>query len=232
MLHLPKGRKEHQLFIAEGEKTCLAMLRADRFEPVQIFITHDYHYEGMLFHNLITTISAKDMSRLSQLKTPSGILVVFKMHTKPIVALATNEKILYLDNVQDPGNVGTIIRIADWFGIGSLVRSADSADFYNPKVVQAAMGSLSNVSLFDGDLESISKGRIVYGTFMDGSPLKSVEWHQNGVLVLGSEGRGISPHNLSMIHQKVAIPGVASRLADSLNVSVAAGIICAEWAAV
>ncbi|MEZ4910870.1 MAG: RNA methyltransferase [Saprospiraceae bacterium] len=226
---MAKDRKELKLFIAEGEKACMTMLRKSSFDPVLICITHQFKYPSALENLPLSIISAKDMSRISQLKTPSDILVVFRMPSNRIESLQGNGRIIYLDNVQDPGNVGTIIRIADWFGIPTIVRSSDSADFFNPKVVQATMGSLANVSLYDGELQSISYGRIVYGAFMDGIQLRSVEWNENSVLVLGSEGRGISPANYPLIQNKIAIPGVSSRLADSLNVSVAAGIICAEW---
>ncbi|MCB9310508.1 MAG: RNA methyltransferase [Lewinellaceae bacterium] len=229
-LHLAKRRKEAGMFIAEGIKTCQTMLSTGKFKPVYIFSAHTLsHLELGLKTDATIKVSAKEMSQISQLKQPSDILVVFSIPNTPITTMKSDDKIIYLDNVQDPGNVGTIIRLADWFGIEAVVRSFDSADFYNPKVVQAAMGSLAKVNLYEAELSEIVGEKIVYGTYMEGTSIFETQFIDNAILVLGSEGHGISEKNAKYIQEKITIYGASNKIAESLNVSVAAGIICAQW---
>ncbi|HMU04863.1 MAG TPA: RNA methyltransferase, partial [Saprospiraceae bacterium] len=183
------------------------------------------------YSDIVTIVHQKDMEQMSALKTSSSILMLLQKSEEDISLMNIDTKsAIYLDGVQDPGNVGTIIRIADWFGVELVIRSADSADFFNPKVVQATMGSLVNVALATASLpELLTYNRVIYGTFMHGQNLSETIIKNNGILVMGSEGKGIQPENEPLINEKITIPGAKSKIAESLNVSIAAGIICSIW---
>ncbi len=234
-LHLSKFRQIYNKFIAEGDKVCIELIKNTKYNINQVFITQGY--EGKYSKYLkdttaeIEIISPKEMEQISLLKTPSDIFLLLEIKEDNTNDLLKPESsVIYLDGVQDPGNVGTIIRIADWFGIDAVVRSEDSADFFNPKVVQASMGSMVNVKLVTSDLQqTITKEKSVYGTFMNGISIKDVEIPKGSILVMGSEGRGISPQNEKLINHKITILGSSNKIAESLNVAVATSIICAAW---
>ena len=144
--------------------------------------------------------------------------------------------ILVLDQIQDPGNLGTIIRLASWFGIEYIVCSPDTVDCYNPKVVQATMGAIAHVKVLYTDLslflnESILKGRTIYGTFLDGDNIYGSELKENGIIILGNEGNGISKEIEKIVTNRLFIPSYQSsaRNVESLNVSIAAAIVCSEF---
>ncbi|MBK7632930.1 MAG: RNA methyltransferase [Saprospiraceae bacterium] len=176
-------------------------------------------------------ISTKEMEQISTLKTPSDIfLLLDKREDDTNILLNDHISAIYLDGVQDPGNVGTIIRTADWFGIDMIIRSEESADFFNPKVVQASMGSMANLLLTTADYKKISSfKRPMYGTYIEGKDLQTTVIEEFAILVMGSEGKGISAEMDNWIQHKITIGGAKNKLAESLNVSVAAGIICAHW---
>lgn len=234
-LHLSKFRQIYNKFIAEGDKVCIELIKNTKYNINQVFITQGY--EGKYSKYLkdttaeIEIITPKEMEQISLLKTPSDIFLLLEIKEDNTNDLLKPESsVIYLDGVQDPGNVGTIIRIADWFGIDAVVRSEDSADFFNPKVVQASMGSMVNVKLVTSDLQqTITKEKSVYGTFMNGISIKDVEIPKGSILVMGSEGRGISPQNEKLINHKITILGSSNKIAESLNVAVATSIICAAW---
>lgn len=234
-LHLSKFRQIYNKFIAEGDKVCIELIKNTKYNINQVFITQGY--EGKYSKYLkdttaeIEIITPKEMEQISLLKTPSDIFLLLEIKEDNTNDLLKPESsVIYLDGVQDPGNVGTIIRIADWFGIDAVVRSEDSADFFNPKVVQASMGSMVNVKLVTSDLQqTITKEKSVYGTFMNGISIKNVEIPKGSILVMGSEGRGISPQNEKLINHKITILGSSNKIAESLNVAVATSIICAGW---
>jgi TrmH family RNA methyltransferase len=173
------------------------------------------------------------MDQISGLKTPSDIIIVLDQKQDEINILSQRgTSAIFLDGVQDPGNVGTIIRLADWFGIHAVIRSVDSADFFNPKVVQATMGSMANVHLFQAELADLTQyDKDIAGTYMEGQSIFNTALSSDTILVLGSEGKGIRPENNQWITQKISIPGAKGKLAESLNVSVAAGIIASVWKA-
>lgn len=236
-LHTTKFRHSLGRFIVEGEKTSVEFLKANKYLVEEVFVLKNrlYKYQPLLtgfnLENLYE-VSSQNMDAISCLTNPSDILLVCCSAEDNFTS---NEsllhKIIYLDGVQDPGNVGTIIRLADWFGVDGVVRSSNSADFFNPKVVQASMGSLNNVLLCTKELRDLLYLNLpVFGTFMNGADYKSISDNKAGILVLGSEGRGISEDNLQYVTDKITVQGSAQRIADSLNVSVAAGIICAAWA--
>jgi TrmH family RNA methyltransferase len=234
-LQQPKFRQMYNKFVSEGEKACLEFIKSQKYRILMAACTEVFGHRSLLSEALppstVYVVSQKDMEQMSLLKTPTDILLVLE-RKEDDAHLITDRKarIIYLDGVQDPGNVGTIIRIADWFGIDAVIRSQDSADFFNPKVVQATMGSMNNVILYTASLdENLCTGRRIAGTYMEGTPIHQANLTENTVLVLGSEGRGISESAARCIQDRVNIPGVEGKIAESLNVAVAAGIICASW---
>lgn len=186
---------------------------------------------------ILQRVSGKDMERISHFKTPSDVLAVVRMppsmERMPDYA---EELVLFLDGVQDPGNLGTIIRIADWFGIGLIVCSPDSADRYNTKAVQATMGALFRVDVrylpLQGELErAAAAGTDIYGTFLEGEDLYSAGLSSGGIIIMGSEGRGISSSAAKLVNRKLFIPPYpAGRCgSESLNVAAATAVVCAEF---
>jgi RNA methyltransferase, TrmH family len=234
-LHQPKFRQIYNKFIAEGDKVCGELLKNKKFNIAQVLITsgHEKKYADLLKYGTVEPdiISSKEMEQISTLKTPSDIFLLLDKKEDDVNILLNNKiSAIYLDGVQDPGNVGTIIRTADWFGIDMIIRSEDSADFFSPKVVQASMGSIANLLLSSADNQKISSFKMpMYGTYMEGMDLQTTTIEENAILVMGSEGRGISAEMDQWIQHKITIVGAKNKLAESLNVSVAAGIICAHW---
>jgi RNA methyltransferase, TrmH family len=234
-LHLSKFRQIYNKFIAEGDKVCIELIKNPKYTINNIYITqgHELNYKNILQEETveIEIVTPKEMEQISMLKTPTDIFMLLEMkEDDPNDLLKDETSIIYLDGVQDPGNVGTIIRLADWFGIDAVVRSSDSADFFNPKVVQASMGSLVNIKLATATLPQITtREKQVYGTYMEGRALKDTQIPNASILVMGSEGRGISPQNEMYINHKITIPGSPHKIAESLNVAIATGIICAAW---
>jgi RNA methyltransferase, TrmH family len=235
-LHLPKFRQMYNKFIAEGEKTCLDLIRSGRFRPDSIYLTHDaisaaVKIEKKLEH-LIKPVSNTQMEQMTALRSASPWLCVFE---KNVLSLHSDLKLLnrviFLDKIQDPGNMGTIIRIADWFGIDLVVRSEESADFFSPKVVQSTMGSLGAVHLATASLEDLVRfyQLPVLGTFMNGTAIYETKIPESCILVIGNEGNGIQVENEIFITQRISIPGNEKRSADSLNAAVATGILCSYW---
>lgn len=223
----------YNFFIAEGEKVCTELLKSSKYsvDTILILNTASAKYEGLIGGKTTEFVSSGQMEQISTLKTPSDIFLLLKIgEDDDKILLKTGSSAIYLDGVQDPGNAGTIIRIADWFGIDAVIRSHDSADFFNPKVVQATMGSMANVNLFTTDYNRIlSCGKTIYGTFVDGVDINTITIESDAILVMGSEGKGISPELEKSIQNKITIKGSPSKIAESLNVAVAAGVICERW---
>ncbi len=219
-LEQKKFREREGLFVAEGPKV-VGDLKEAGFEAV------------MMFH-APEDITDEELQRVSFLQHPQGVLAVFK---KPLqtsdFSLQTSKLILALDGVQDPGNLGTIIRIADWFGIDTVYCSADTADVYNPKVVQATMGSIAHVHIIYCDLLELFRqvSCPVYGTLLDGKNIYEQELSANGIIVMGNEGNGISPAVRECITHRLLIPNYHAGVhtAESLNVAIATAITCAEF---
>jgi len=225
-LEQKKYRDAHGLFVAEGQKL-VGELRG-RMKPHAIYSTASSGYGEL--------ISEAEMKKISFLKTPSPMLGVF--HIPPAEAAtppAPNKLTFVLDGVQDPGNLGTIIRLCDWFGIDTLVCSPNSADCYNPKVVQASMGAIAHVrvrytALPDFLQQAKEKSIPVYGTFLEGKNIYRETLSPCGVVVMGNEGQGISPEVEKCISHKLYIPAFAqNRTAESLNVAIASAVVCSEF---
>lgn len=224
-----RGRVEQQLFIAEGEKL-IAELRASKLRVRKIYTTKPLWAEAEV-------IAEKDMERISQLKTANSTLAVVECPHYNIEDVdPTKNLVLALDRVQNPGNLGTIIRLADWFGITDIVCSVDSADCFNPKVVQATMGAIIRVRVHYTDLAGWlecqhNRGVSIYGTFLDGQNIYKAEKGSCGVIVMGNEGQGISAEcEKSVTHRLYIPPYPADRSgSESLNVAIATAITCSEF---
>lgn len=220
-----KYRAAHKLFVVEGVKGIRELLKSN--------FTLDILYTTKSFNNSDVQevlIDTKDLKRISFLTTPNTALAVFKMPEPQDVAF--NKLILALDDVRDPGNLGTIIRLCDWFGITELVCSMATVDCYNPKVVQATMGSITRVNITYTNLEHfISRVNVpVLGAFMDGNNVYKTNLPDTGILVMGNEANGISKTIENMVSRKVSIPRFgALQATESLNVATATAILLSEF---
>lgn len=219
-----KSRDEQGVFIAEGPKMLLELLEAG-FEIVQAFALKGWIEKNKHYANLVTEINEIELAKISNLKTPNEAFVIAKKKAQQPEPITNGSLVLVLDELQDPGNLGTIIRIADWFGIKQIVASTNSVEQYNPKVVQATMGSVCRVDVWYKNLEDwLPTLQVdVYGALLNGESVYKVEPVKEGVLVIGNESRGIGKELLPMISHPVTIPKIGE--AESLNAAVATGII-------
>ena len=228
------------LFVDEGPKMVAAGL-ASGLEVERVFLTGKVPGEGMygLMRGQSGTeeVSASEMGSVSHLKTPSAALAIVRIpEYRYDHKTATNKLILAINDVQDPGNMGTVVRIADWYGIRDILCSPATADCYNPKVVQATMGALFRVKVHYLDLgETLGvlarEGSEIYGTYLEGEDIYRAELTPGGVIVMGNEGHGISPLLEPVITRKLFIPSYppSSQGSESLNVAVATAITCSEF---
>ena len=235
-LELKKFRKEYGLFVAEGGKTVCDLINLN-LEAKHIIATKEWlenHKE--IKNNNICEVSEEELKRASFLRTPQGVLAVFKQPQYDIdITTPEQELCLALDNVQDPGNLGTIIRIADWFGIENIYCSTGSADAYNPKTIQATMGAIGRVKIHYINLvdmlSTIKEKANIYGTFLDGENIYGQHLENKGIIVMGNEGNGISEECGKLINKRLFVPNYPTgrSTSESLNVSVATAIICSEF---
>ncbi|MDR3188026.1 MAG: RNA methyltransferase [Prevotellaceae bacterium] len=227
-----KYRDERGLFVAEGLKLA-SELRA-RLKPYAVFTTDASIAAGVSQAELI---AEEEMKKISFLKTPSPMLGVFHIprSASPTLTPQPNALTLALDGVQDPGNLGAIIRLCGWFGVDTLVCSPDVADCYNPKVVQASMGAIAHVAVRYTSLPAFlqaaqAKGIPVYGTFLEGENIYHAPLSAGCIVVMGSEGKGISPEAAQHISQRLHIPSFSpTGSVESLNVTTASAIVCSEF---
>lgn len=220
-----KQRSKNGLFIAEGKKTVAELLNSS-FQLEKVYATEPIHNVPVeKFEN----ISNQELKKISQLTTPQTVLALFKI---PLPKTVSNSGlILALDGVRDPGNLGTIIRLCDWFGISDLICSKDTVDCFGPKVVQASMGSIARVNIVYLDLEDFLKKtkKPVYGTFLSGENIYTTDLCEDGILILGNEANGISASIEKLTTKKISIPQFGkTKTAESLNVSTAAAICLSE----
>lgn len=226
-----RGRAEHGLFIAEGEKL-IGELRASALHVRKIFAL-----EGIFEGPEVEPVAPRDMERLSQLKTPSNSVALVEIPRYRLNPGDLHDRLtLALDEVQNPGNLGTIIRLADWFGIRDIVCSEGSADCFNPKVVQATMGAILRVRVHYTPLVPLlsaaaAAGVPVYGTFLEGRNIYDCRLSPTGIVVMGNEGRGVTDAVARCITERLFIPPWPAdrRGSESLNVAMATGIVCAEF---
>ncbi len=226
-----RNRDELGLFVAEGEKL-IEELRNSKLRVRRI-----YALEGVFQGKDVEVVTTKEMERLSMLKSANNSLAVVEQPRYVFdPAILNSNLVLALDDVQNPGNLGTIIRLADWFGISDIVCSPSTADCFNPKVVQATMGAILRVRVHYLDLPSLlhsakAQGVPVYGTFLDGGNIYDCDLQQRGLIVMGNEGRGISAECASAITDKLFIPPYPADCSgsESLNVAIATAVTCAEF---
>jgi TrmH family RNA methyltransferase len=247
-LRQKKFRNEHGLFVAEGDKLVPEILQSS-FSVETVFATEDWLKENSKIAKKAgesVSVTKDELTRISSLVTPQRVLAVVKMpHFKLDEKALLNNYSLLLDGIRDPGNLGTIIRIADWFGIHDIICSPDSAEAWNPKVVQASMGSLLRVRIHEMEpvkfLENLEKSAesakmkmpAVYGTFLEGENIYKTTFNASGVIVIGNEANGISRETEKFIGKKITIPLVPGETKEagrpeSLNAAVATAIVCAE----
>lgn len=231
-----KQRRESGLFIAEGGKTVLDLLAAGMVAD-KLIATTEWLKEHCLPQGMeVIEVSSEEMRRASLQQAPQGIMGIFRQpsHTADLTA-PERELCLALDSVQDPGNLGTIIRIADWFGIENIFCSHGTADVYSPKTVQATMGAIGRVKVHYIDLpsfiETIKERAPIYGTFLDGDDIYCKKLENRGLVIMGNEGNGISEECRKHITERLFIPNYPTgrETSESLNVSVATAIICSEF---
>ncbi len=230
-LQQKKIRDELGLFVAEGIRLVDELINSD-FEILEIYHTAEYTKKTTAIKPI--QISADEMERISGLVTPSPVLAIAKKPNYIMDFSCQNELVLALDTIQDPGNMGTIIRLADWFGINNIVCSYGCADAFAPKTVQASMGAIVHVRVHYVNLHEwikIQKGCPVYGTFMNGSNLYLTQKESIGIIVMGNEGNGISPLVEELVTHRIHIPSFAKgRIkVESLNVAMATAIILSEF---
>jgi RNA methyltransferase, TrmH family len=226
-LQQKKYRKQEQLFFAEGVKVVQELLHSN-FELQELFTTKQ-DFLSVSKDNL-HAISEAELKKISALATPNSCLAVFKIPKAK--EMNKSGLILALDDVRDPGNLGTIIRLCDWFGIETLFCSDETVDVYNPKVVQATMGSISRVNVVYGDLEDflVKTKLTVFGTFMDGKNIYQESLPNDGVIVMGNEANGISEAVEKLVTDRIAIPRFGDlQITESLNVATATAIILSEF---
>jgi TrmH family RNA methyltransferase len=226
-LQVKKYRKEEQSFIVEGAKSVAELLRSD-FEVKWLAATDDFLqlHSNVLSNRHIewTEASAKELGQLGTFQTNDGALAVASM--KPNQPLTVqNEYALILDDIRDPGNLGTIIRTADWYGIDKIIASEETADFYNPKVISATMGSFCRVQLYYANLvEYLNATHLpVYGTFLNGKNIYTVDFEKAGLIAMGNEANGISTEVGQLVTVPITIPKRGG--AESLNASIATAIV-------
>jgi TrmH family RNA methyltransferase len=226
-LQQKKYRFANQLFFAEGIKVIQELVESN-FELVDLYTTLDD------FKNVTnaqkTIIPESDLKKITALASPNTCLAVFKIPAEK--KIIESGLILALDSIRDPGNLGTILRLCDWFGIDQLICSKDAVDIYNPKVVQATMGSIARVNVNYIDLENfVNQTNLpVFGTFMDGNNIYKEELPQEGIIIMGNEANGISPELEKLIKNRLTIPRFGTiQKTESLNVATATAIVLSEF---
>ena len=233
-LELKKNRKEEHAFVAEGHKLVGDLL--GHF-PCKLLVATQAWLErnpGMKADEIIE-VTQEELTRASLQKAPQEVLAVFEQPTYEMDASVVSQNLcLALDDVQDPGNLGTIIRLADWFGIEHIFCSQGTVDVYNPKTIQATMGALARVKLHYCHLPSFIaslKDTPVYGTFLDGENMYGKNLSEHGLIVMGNEGNGISDEVGKLVNERLYIPNYPPQreTSESLNVAIATSVICAEF---
>jgi len=234
-LKLRKYRKKHKLFIAEGKKIIKDLIDSDFIAEYIVTENEDFYYK--LNSNTELNIAGIDeLKKITSLKTVSDSIAYFQIPEYNLdYNNLKNELTLFCDDIQNPGNIGAIIRTADWFGISNIICSKDTVDIYNPKVVQASMGAIARVKVHYVDkvnfFEKIANNVFVYGTLLDGENLYNTNLKENGIIIIGNEGSGISSELLKYISKRINIPNFSENAnkTESLNASIATAIVCSEF---
>ncbi len=226
-LQQKKYRKQEQLFFVEGVKGVQELLDSN-FELYELFTTKKDFLS--IDRSKVNAVTDDELKKISALITPNSCLAIFKIPT--VVSFEQKGLLIALDNIRDPGNLGTIIRLCDWFGIKTLFCTEETVDIYNPKVVQATMGSIGRVNVVYGDLDILlSETKLpIFGTFMDGENIYKANLPNEGIIVMGNEANGISKTIEKLVSDRLAIPRFGDLQAtESLNVATATAIILSEF---
>ena len=228
-LEQKKYRKREGLFVAEGTKVVGDLLKYH--QPEALFATDEWKPPDGISYTIVTE---EELRRISFLQHPQQVLGLFPIPPQTTATNFGGALVLALDGVQDPGNLGTIIRIADWFGIETIICSEDTADAWNPKVIQATMGSIARVNIIYTNLldflDTLPPDFPIYGTLLDGENIYSESLSEEGLIIMGNEGNGISEAVRTKINRKLLIPDFhQGETADSLNVAIATAITCSEF---
>ncbi|UJP67106.1 RNA methyltransferase [Mongoliitalea daihaiensis] len=228
-LHQKKFRKQEQSFFVEGSKNVLELLCSD-YEISHLLITEKFEQEHsrllQKYARQSIQVKEQDLIAAGTFQSNDAALAVAKIKANEAFDLGVDEWALALDDVRDPGNLGTIIRIADWYGIQKIILSEESADFYNPKVLNASMGSFSRVKIHYCDLQAYLKNvqQPIYGAFLDGQNIYAESFPRTGILVMGNESQGISREVEKFVNRRISIPAFGK--AESLNVAIATAVCC------
>ncbi len=227
-----KYRKINHCFTAEGSTLVLDFLNSNQ-RIIEIFATKHWFKNNSVKLNDVkkTEVTISELKKISNLKNPSQVLAIIETNSKKTIErLSANTWTLILDGIHDPGNMGTIIRTAEWFGISSIFCSYDTVDVFNPKVVQASMGSIVRTGIYYTDLKQLLTNKpanlTVFGTILKGNDIRKEKKHKSGAIIIGSEAHGISEELIPLIDKKVSILSAVSSKAESLNASVATAIAC------
>ena len=230
-LQQKKFRIEHGMFLVEGYKSVFDFANS-AYSIVTIYYTNAIDPKLLKLSGKInfSEISLTDIEKISSLKSPQDIIALVKIPDWPLLNASAlkNKFAIALDGIQDPGNMGTIIRTADWFGINHIICSDDTVDVYNPKVVQATMGSLAHVNIYYVELSHFLKDikLPIFGALLHGSNIYQTNFGAEGMLVMGNEGNGLRPEIIELVQHAVTIPRTGE--AESLNVGIATAIFCSE----
>lgn len=234
-LERKKERMAEGTFLAEGEKVVGDLLPAYHCRYM-VGVEEWFKNHPSVKADEMCCVSGDELLRASLMKAPQQVLAIFEQRDEHFdTSVASHSLCLALDNVQNPGNMGTIVRLADWFGIEHVLCSFDSADIYNPKTVQATMGAMARVHVhyvdLDKTLRSMSLDVPIYGTLLGGENIYHQKLSDNGIIVMGNEGRGIRPEIEAMVNNKLYIPNYPTDrdTTDSLNVAIATAVVCAEF---
>ena len=232
-LHTAHGRKKAQLFLVEGPKLVEELLGSD-YEISLLLVNEKWLQKNPDFENKRNTrlLSDHQLQKLSLFSASNQVMAVVGYQEYPPLKISDDELILVLDTIQDPGNLGTIIRTAEWFGIKQIVCSKETADAFNPKTVQASMGSVFRIRIHYTDLVNFLQSYSqmpVYGSLLSGDPIYDLNLSKAGFLIIGNESKGISPDLQKLITQALYIPKHESSSTESLNASVACGILLSAF---
>lgn len=225
-----KSRDAEGVFIAEGVKIATEFIYTSPGSIVRLYATAGFAEQARqkIKPELITEVTEAELERISQLQTPNQVLIIARLFPEAELNEIANEWTLALDTIQDPGNLGTILRIADWFGIRKIALSEGCADVYNPKVVQSSMGSILRIRVKEVELPGYLSGAQipVLAAALGGTDVSSYHFPKAGILVIGNEGKGISAEVMKQVTQQISIPSFGA--AESLNAAVATGILLWE----
>jgi TrmH family RNA methyltransferase len=225
-LQVKKYRKQEQCFVVEGAKSVLELLNSD-FEVVALYATSGFLDTcDLRLPGDVVEVSERELELAGEFQTNNTAIAVARLKDNVLLKVTDTEYALVLDDIRDPGNLGTIIRTADWYGISKIIASSETADFYNPKVIASTMGSFTRVKIFYTDLtEYLPQVNLkVYGAFLGGQSVHQLKFASGGLVVIGNESNGISPEVGKFVTDKITIPRFGN--AESLNAAIATAVIC------